>query len=173
MRRALSLHPDFVCDAVSSIEVEIERPLPGALTLNYIVRGHIEDLYLPPATEPVRVDDLWKRTCFEAFVRPVPGEAYFECNFSSSRHWAAYRFDAYRTGMSAPPEARIQHIASRRRSDRFQLDVGFSRLAPDGPWRLGVSAVIEEASGRKSYWALTHPPGKADFHHADGFAVDL
>jgi hypothetical protein len=38
-------------------------------------------------------------------------------------------------------------------------------------WRLGLSAIIEEASGRRSYWALAHPPGKPDFHHPDSFAL--
>ena len=40
-------------------------------------------------------------------------------------------------------------------------------------WRLGLSAVIEDTSGGKSYWALAHPPGKPDFHHADCFALEL
>jgi len=34
------------------------------------------------------------------------------------------------------------------------------------PLHLGLSAVLEETNGRKSYWALAHPPGKADFHHS-------
>jgi hypothetical protein len=33
--------------------------------------------------------------------------------------------------------------------------------------------VIEETNGNKSYWALAHPAGKPDFHHADGFAYEL
>jgi hypothetical protein len=33
--------------------------------------------------------------------------------------------------------------------------------------------VIEETNGNKSYWALAHPPGKADFHHADCFALEF
>jgi hypothetical protein len=33
--------------------------------------------------------------------------------------------------------------------------------------------VIEETNGAKSYWALKHPPGKPDFHHADGFVLEL
>jgi hypothetical protein len=48
-----------------------------------------------------------------------------------------------------------------------------SSLPKDVPWRLGLSAVIEEMSGRKSYWALAHPPGKPDFHHADGFVHEV
>jgi hypothetical protein len=41
------------------------------------------------------------------------------------------------------------------------------------PLHLGLSAVLEEANGRKSYWALAHPPGKADFHHADCFTLEF
>ncbi len=39
--------------------------------------------------------------------------------------------------------------------------------------RLGLSAVIEQTDGTKSYWALAHPPGKPDFHHRDCFAHQL
>ena len=46
-------------------------------------------------------------------------------------------------------------------------------LPRDAPWQLGLSAVIEEADGRLSYWALAHPPGKPDFHHSDCFALEL
>jgi len=46
-------------------------------------------------------------------------------------------------------------------------------LPRDVIWQLGLSAVIEEKSGRKSYWALAHPPGEADFHHSDCFAHEF
>ena len=39
--------------------------------------------------------------------------------------------------------------------------------------RLGLSAVVEEYDGMLSYWALRHPPGKPDFHHAAAFALVL
>lgn len=38
---------------------------------------------------------------------------------------------------------------------------------------VGISAVIEELDGTKSYWALAHPPGKPDFHHPACFAGQL
>ena len=64
---------------------------------------------------------------------------------------------------------------------RASLDVGRLQLpAPNGnagarDWtgRFGLAAVIEETNGRRSYWALAHPPGKPDFHHADGFALEV
>jgi hypothetical protein len=54
----------------------------------------------------------------------------------------------------------------------LQLDQ-LSHLPRDAPWRLGLSALIEDKNGRKSYWALAHPPGKPDFHHGDCFAHEF
>ena len=39
--------------------------------------------------------------------------------------------------------------------------------------RLALSAVVEETDGRLSYWALTHPAERPDFHHRDGFVLPL
>ena len=44
---------------------------------------------------------------------------------------------------------------------------------PHGELRMGLSAVIEEEGGVFSYWALAHPPGAPDFHHAACFAARL
>ena len=46
-------------------------------------------------------------------------------------------------------------------------------LLESAKWFLGASAVIEEVSGNKSYWALAHPPGKPDFHQAHCFIHEL
>jgi len=53
------------------------------------------------------------------------------------------------------------------------LDLGQLLLSRDATLRLGLSAVIEEKSGRRSYWALAHPSGKADFHNSDCFTLEL
>jgi hypothetical protein len=39
--------------------------------------------------------------------------------------------------------------------------------------RIALAAVIEDENGRLSYWGLRHPPGKPDFHHPDGFALEV
>jgi hypothetical protein len=172
-RHTLNRHPDTPCDAITSIEVEIVRLSPGILTLTYRVTGAVADIHLPPQTSSERADDLWRRTCFEAFLRPVSGEGYFEFNVAPQGQWAAYQFDGYRVGM-ALAQVDTPEITAQATADTYELRVSLNldRL-PAPPWRLGLSAVIEETSGRKSYWALTHPPGEPDFHHADGFAVAL
>jgi hypothetical protein len=165
----LPRHPDFPCDAVDAIEVEIQRN--GAmLLLHYRVSGRIRDITMPPAVTPERTDELWKHTCFEAFIGA--GEPrYMEFNFSPSGQWAAYTFNGYRSGMLAapvdPPVFTTEFGAT-----TFHLRAAV-RLDTIAALRLGLGAVIEETNQRKSYWALAHPPGKPDFHHPDCFALEL
>lgn len=175
MRRALIVHPSTPSQAVDTLDVEAERQ--GALlALRYSLRGRISALKIPPPAMPTRADELWQHTCFEAFIA-LPGGAYCEFNFSPSSQWAAYRFDGYREDMAAleiePPAMEL-----RRKGDRLDMDVALdltpvAGLLKDKPSRLALTAVIEEAGAAKSYWALAHPQGKPDFHHADGFVLDL
>ena len=175
MHCPLVIHPSSRSRAASHIEVEVTRPSPSGLALRYLLTGDVRDILLPAETEPARTDELWKHTCFEAFVRPRPGTAYCELNFAPSTQWAAYAFDSRRTGMRPATDVTAPRIQTRREDAHFELQVSLvlPGLALGVPWQLGLSAVIEEAGGRKSYWALAHPPGQADFHHSDCFALEL
>ena len=173
MRQVLKLYPESHCDAVSAIAVDVAWLRAGALLVSYEVTGDIGELRLPPIQAPTRVDELWRHTCFEAFIRPGSNPAYFEFNFAPSTQWAAYEFDGYRSGMGAAEIAapRIDTlVAPTRLSLQATLEL---RALPPGPWRLGLSAVIEEANGQLSYWALAHPAGRPDFHHADCFTCEI
>ena len=173
MRRALALHPDCRCAAVTGIEVEVGRPRAGALVLRYLVTGVVRDLRMPLMAAPLRSDGLWQHTCFEAFLRTSRDQGYCEFNFAPSTQWAAYRFSGYRSGMTdlelSPPRIET-HRGAEAYAMRVELDLN---LPADRPWQLGLAAVIEEVSGGKSYWALAHPPGKPDFHHEDCFTLEL
>jgi hypothetical protein len=178
MRRALTLHPDSRCIAATSVEVEIVLPRSGDLVLQYRVRGKISDLRMPSVTASTRADELWRHTCFEAFVCAPPASGYYEFNFAPSTQWAAYRFSGYRTGMSVAREVAAPRLAVQSAGDSYSLQATLAlkkllALPAGEPWRLALSAVIVEANGRKSYWALAHPPGEADFHHLDGFVHEL
>jgi hypothetical protein len=184
MRQALLLHPTSLSIAVTRIEVEITRPQAGRLVLAYVVTGRIGDLVVPRAAAPTRTDELWRHTCFEAFVRRPPGKAYYEFNFAPSTQWAAYQFSGYRSGMRVGSEIGAPRIevdsAPERYILRASLELDEVLLVASGgergqgaAWRLGLSAVIEEAGGRQSYWALAHPQGRPDFHHSDCFALEV
>jgi len=173
MRLALNHHPDWPCAAVTAITVDVTRPLASVLRLSFDVTGDIAALRVPPDMTAARADELWRHTCFEVFIRPLSGTRYFEFNFSPSTRWAAYQFNGYRSGMraaeiAAPPietQSTPGHLALQ---SVLELDA-----LPPGPWRLGLAAVIEDAGGHLFYWALAHPPGKPDFHHADCFACEI
>jgi hypothetical protein len=174
-----------MCAAVTRIEVDVGRPRAGSLILTYIVTGKIGDLAMPPAAGAVRSDELWQHTCFEAFLRSATGAGYYEFNFAPSTQWAAYRFSDYRAGRCIATEIGAPSITVESSRGRYCLRASLEldqlklpatsreRNGSEGIWRLGLSAVIEETSGHRSYWALAHPPGKADFHHPDCFALEV
>src|ERR1700730_9713206 len=164
--------------AVTHVEVEIMRPCAGSLVLSYLVTGRIGDLRIPAAVAAAPTDELWRRTCFEAFVGTSPGPDYYEFNFAPSTQWATYRFDSYRSGIRVATEISAPRIEvqSSRACYRLQASLEMDQMSSlriDGAWRIGLAAVIEDTSGHKSYWALAHPPGKADFHHSDSSAANL
>ena len=178
MRQTLKPHPDSPCRVVLQIEVDIARPRPDALMLSYIVTGTMTDILMPPVAAATRGDKLWQHTCFEAFVRVSSDAGYYEFNFAPSTQWAAYRFSSHRNGMHAAGEIDAPRIEVRPGLQSWtlhaSLDIsGLPELVREASWQVGLSAVIEDTGGRLSYWALAHPPGKPDFHHADCFALEF
>ena len=148
----------------------------NAVRFEYRLTSLSGELAIPQRTEPRRTDRLWERTCFEAFIEPAPGGRYFELNFSPSTEWAAYAFDAYRAGMRALPLASPPAIAVTETDDELRvtaaLELGALADAP-WPWRIGLTAVVENRAGEREYFALRHPREIPDFHDAAAFTVLL
>jgi hypothetical protein len=142
------------------------------LEIAYVVTGNVDAVRWPERVAPARTDGLWNTTCFEAFIRPLPATAYLELNFSPSMAWAAYDFTDTREGM-ANAKIASPTIETHDSRDTYTLKATFAPNLAHGLWRLGLTTVIEETNGRKSYWALTHPTAKPDFHHPDGFTLEL
>lgn len=171
LRRALEPHPDTPAGPVRSLQVEADRQA-GRLLLSFRLEGRLGELRIPPRGRAGRADDLWRHTCFEAFVRPPGDEAYWEFNLSPSGQWAAYGFARYRE-RCADPKVEPPRIEVASGPQRLDLRAGLDLTQLKGPWLVGISAVVEAASGTKSYWAVRHPPGRPDFHHARGFVLTL
>lgn len=136
-----------------------------------------EQLKVPPlrGTEPARLGELWKNTCFELFLQPEAAfPSYWEVNFSPRGDWNIYALDEYREGLREEPG--LEEI----RAESFDADeagvvCSFSFEVPGpsglvlGPIRLSATAVIETSDGRKTYWATKHAGEKPDFHRAESF----
>jgi hypothetical protein len=103
---------------------------------------------------------------------------YLELNFSPSLHWAIYRFSAYREGMSPVEIGGAPEIFVHAGDDGLELQSAvrlgdLADLRDARHLRIALAAVIEDENGRLSYWGLRHPPGKPDFHHPNGFALEV
>lgn len=174
MKVALIPHPQTPGPDIE-ISVTVGRPRRQGLSLDYEITGDIADLHIPGWVRWSRADELWRTTCFEAFIaRPEGG--YLEFNQSPSGQWAVYAFDGYRQGMTHQPGVEIRNGAREEDERRLQvsgiLDLDRMNLG-QGPWRIGLSAVIETVDGTISYWALAHPSDKPDFHHPDSLVLEL
>lgn len=183
-------HADSCCASVRSLEARAYGLRPGVMGVEFTLMGELDGVRIPPVGRGERADALWRRTCFEAFVRcdDVPG--YLELNFSPSGAWQAYHFGAHRqhrtsAAVPVPPHITVGH---RRRGaepvgcavsadDALLLEALVHLPAPYAAarrtLRLGLSAVVEEQTGGLSYWAVHHAPGRPDFHHPDAFVLVL
>lgn len=127
---------------------------------------------IPEADEPSRANDLWKSTCFEAFLREVGSDGYQEWNFAPSGDWAAYDFSAYREGMAEREIGSPPYIRMEDNLTWWTLGATIA-VAAEKQWEINLTAVLEEHDGSKSYWALAHAPDKPDFHDPDCFVGKL
>jgi hypothetical protein len=174
----LSAHPTTQCDSIQRLDVRLSFPSPGFATFSYTLRADMSRIRVGSEVSPGPADGLWKHTCFEAFLRPGESSGYYEFNFSPTKQWAVYRFDAYREGMTSMDLAAPPDISTRKAADYLELRATFPLPFSAGVGaarrtKLALAAVVEDESGRLCYWSGRHPQGQPDFHHPDGFAFEL
>jgi hypothetical protein len=174
----LTCHHSTTTDTITRFTASVERDADGWLCFRYIVHGAVDRIALPARGAPqhadAHTDNLWRHTCFEAFIAAEDDPAYVECNFAPSSAWATYRFARYRTRMTALVPAEPPRITLHTEHDRLVLEarLHLGEFA-DRPLRIGLTAVIEDKTRSLSYWALRHPRSKPDFHHRGGFILRL
>jgi hypothetical protein len=173
----LTCHPSTRADAVRAIQVRVRRSANSELQLTFRLDGDIARILVPSPSAPRIGRELWRHTCFEAFIQVQGQPAYHEFNFAPSGEWTIYALSAYRNGAPLADETMRPQIALHSTSSRLELDA-FVRLDTLSAThsrallRVGLSAVIE-SSGGLAYWALCHPADKPDFHNPDSFALLL
>ena len=165
-------------EAIREVDVRVRKRESDTLVFQYVLRAEMPHVRVPSAQSTGRADELWKHTCFEAFIAITGEPGYHELNFSPSRRWAIYRFNGYREGMSPTNVTVPPALDVRSFDDRLELDATIRLpdlvgLQVGRTLKLALSTVVEDDSGTLSYWALKHAPGKADFHHPDGFVLEL
>ncbi|MDB5813955.1 MAG: hypothetical protein JWN23_1072 [Rhodocyclales bacterium] len=148
----------------------------GGLRLRFELHGKLDALRIPAPVQADFADELWRHTCFEAFVGSSESAAYREFNFSPSGQWAAYAFTDYRQRDLSWQPSPAPHVATDLTADGLVLEAHISAaLLPSdlGNLHIGLSTVIEATDGTLSYWALSHHSERPDFHQRAAFTLRL
>ncbi len=127
---------------------------------------------IPEPAETERADELWKTTCFEAFLRPLGQEQLPRVEFCAVG--CSGRLTISPQPVPAWPRAKRPIRISGVEDNLTWWALGAAIAVPaDTNWELGLSAVLEEKDGTKSYWALAHTGDKPDFHDPGCFVARL
>jgi len=176
-----TLHP-FAQQSAPALRLDATAQLllqPGQrpeLLLSYQIDAAACLLMGEPSAEPRRCDGLWHHTCLEAFVRDPAADAYWEYNLSPSGDWNVYRLDGYRQGLRQESAYGTLPFKLKQRSGAVELELRCCLPPPlhrAAQLQLGLCAVMQEHSGRLSYWALSHPASEPDFHDPRGWTLRL
>ena len=176
----LRCHARTPAPAVQSVEAAAAFQEDGNLHFAYRLRGDMARLFIALGTAGEQKDGLWEQTCFEAFIRWQGQSAYREFNFSPAGQWAIYDFSAYRQRVESVGTLIAPKITMRLTDGHLALyaQVEPSALPHDKTdvLEIGLCAVVETVavtSDGHSFWALHHPSERPDFHHSDGFSLQL
>lgn len=153
---------------VSAELIELEYILGEGAEASLPAKGVVLSGNIP------RQHELWKKTCFEAFLAQQGGSAYYEINLSPWGAWNAYLFQSYRNP-KLPVETLDLQIA--------YLEWGKNRLyvkikmigepqGLQGELELSLSAVLVARDQPKPrYYAIKHCGESPDFHLRESFCL--
>lgn len=167
-------------DLQNTLPIEIHcsgnRLNKHSIELSYVIAGNIENIrFDTPADHPKRTDELWKKTCFEAFIKPDDTSSYWEYNLSPSGNWAIYGFRDYREEQFDELSLSIPAIQFDRQGEQITLRSQIPLPEPliKKNLNFGLSAVVQDINGDIYYYALQHTKSQPDFHAHDSFSIAM
>jgi hypothetical protein len=156
----LVAHPQTPATLPATLVAEVRTVSAAVLRCEYVLQADLTRLALPAWRAGERRDELWRHTCFEAFVSAREESGYYEFNFSPSGDWAAYRFELPARhdtrALGQAPAVQVDARPAGWRCARRSSSVDWAR--PGAPADCGSrSRRPRGPAGRVVYWALAHP----------------
>jgi hypothetical protein len=164
------------------LNLEADARLKGSgaerkLLLTYSAGGALDKILWPASlsSAPQRRDELWKHTCFEAFIKPAEQDSYWEINLSPAGDWNVYHFTGYRNGMAKEEAIQSLHPIFTKQGNQWQLscELWVPAWSEAKKLEIGLTSVIEDPSAEISYWAIHHAGPQPDFHLAKSFTSHI
>ncbi len=147
------------------------------LRCNVNILGPIESLKIKNTSlSPQRREGIWHSTCFEVFLSSTKGTAYTEWNFCPSSDWWVMDFSSYRNRIenSNIDERKPENLQwSLVNPEQLTCHFGISlpqNISRDS-LRIGLTSILENKAGIKTYWSLVHLHENPDFHASESFLI--
>ena len=162
------LHPYQPCYEKIQIEGDVQFA-EGKLTVKFQWTDPDEKIVIGDALELERKAELWKHTCFEAFLHAEHHENYYEINLTPDGGWNAYEFQKYRTPQ--PPQESQNLVLLSFHLEENLVEAQFHLKDQHHVWWCSLTAVIELVDGKKHYFAVEHKGDRPDFHLKESFKL--
>ena len=137
--------------------------------------GPLQNIKIPRVERPPMMRErIWESTCFELFVASQEDKHYLEFNFCPSGDWWCMEFANYRqpkTDFVWDKTPEFHCLREAPQSLVLNARIALPTHYVQKKIALGISAIIDHPSGEKSYWALSHPSNKPDFHDDSHFLL--
>ena len=184
-------------EAVEKFKIQVQAEIEsGVLKIVFLIEDPQRELdsFYPPLSQDLnllrqttvdrsyQMDELWKKTCFEFFVKKQNQEKYFEFNVNTLGNWNFYKFVKYRSPIQI--EDKIQKMRfSFIPASGYPCDSsssGVSKLAAEidlNPlFRVGDELEFNFCSivvcrEQITYWSQHHSLEKPDFHDSNNFTI--
>lgn len=162
------------------------EPLPFPIEISAEVSGnhsqltvsfHLQDLssqilmssrfFALEGAQAQREDGLWKKTCFEMFLKDPKSTQYYEFNFSTDGAWNLYEFKSER--QPQPPMRSEAFGLQNLKWHSGKLIAVLQNRTKQTDWQISLTAVLQPRVGQNSYWALKHADHQPNFHHFESF----
>ncbi|MCE3010142.1 MAG: hypothetical protein LW875_05980 [Proteobacteria bacterium] len=160
--------------SIHKVSAQLELT-PNHLHLFYFWKAHDLNLtsnqgdWQSSQFQKSRKHELWKHTCFEAFLRPSGLNQYFEVNISPGLGWNVYEFESYRAPQ--PPRESEALVPEKILWKDCVLEAHFRHS-----WTTGISleaslCSILKISDQTFYFSQKHEGQKPDFHQPESFSL--
>ncbi len=153
------------------VEADIKKEAKS-LVCNFFVKGEMSTLDLTtPKSENKRLDNLWKFTCFEFFLKNKKQKSYIEFNANLSSQWNLYHFDDYRIGMKEHQYDYNPKVYHHLEKDSLSIDISLPFF--DDSYNFGtLTCILIDNTGKQNFFAPMHADLKPNFHDQKSF-IDL
>jgi len=136
------------------------------LSLSFALKGAFEGYLFDTKNHVKRVDELWKATCFEVFIKNQNAKEYWELNIAPSGAWNFYHFSDYKKKMQEESRVLIPKVIFKKERDEVyvNVEIDFTEKLFDEKVEFNLALILLDVERKRHFFTLNPKEGLPDFH---------